>query len=48
MDPYSSDGHDGFVENGEIINDKTLPIHQNVYRSSRFNDIIGPSDSDGW
>jgi len=23
MDPYSSDGHDGYVENGKIINDKT-------------------------
>ena len=26
MDPYSSDGHDGLVENGEIMNDRTLPI----------------------
>ena len=26
MDPYSSDGHDGFVENGEIINDKTFTV----------------------
>ena len=26
MDPYSSDGHDGFVKNGEILNDETLEI----------------------
>ncbi|MFN9502622.1 MAG: porphobilinogen synthase, partial [Chryseotalea sp.] len=26
MDPYSSDGHDGLVEDGKIINDKTLDI----------------------
>jgi porphobilinogen synthase len=26
MDPYSSDGHDGIVENGEILNDETLEI----------------------
>ena len=24
MDPYSSDGHDGYVKNGEILNDITL------------------------
>ncbi|MFN3589259.1 MAG: KH domain-containing protein [Spirosomataceae bacterium] len=26
MDPYSSDGHDGIVRNGEIVNDETLHI----------------------
>ena len=26
MDPYSSDGHDGLVCDGEIVNDDTLPI----------------------
>ena len=26
MDPYNSDGHDGLVREGEIINDLTLPI----------------------
>ena len=31
MDPYSSDGHDGYVENGRIVNDVTLPILQNQY-----------------
>ena len=24
LDPYSIDGHDGFVENGRIVNDKTV------------------------
>jgi porphobilinogen synthase len=32
MDPYSSDGHDGIVENGHIMNDETLRgIGQNVF-----------------
>ena len=46
MDPYSSDGHDGFVENGEIINDKTLPIlaKMAVAQAQAGIDIIGPSD----
>src|ERR1700746_543374 len=26
MDPYSSDGHDGYVKDGEILNDETLEI----------------------
>lgn len=46
MDPYSSDGHDGFVENGEIINDKTLPIlsKMSIAQAQAGIDIIGPSD----
>lgn len=46
MDPYSSDGHDGYVENGEIINDKTLPIlaKMSVAQAEAGADIIGPSD----
>ena len=46
MDPYSSDGHDGFVENGEIINDKTLTILANmaVAQAKAGADIIAPSD----
>ncbi len=46
MDPYSSDGHDGFVENGEIINDKTLPIlgKMAIAQAQAGIDIIGPSD----
>jgi porphobilinogen synthase len=46
MDPYSSDGHDGFVENGEIVNDKTLTILGNmaVAQAQAGADIIAPSD----
>ena len=46
MDPYSSDGHDGLVEKGEIINDKTLPIlaKMSVAQAQAGIDIIGPSD----
>jgi len=46
MDPYSSDGHDGIVENGKIINDKTLDIlgKMSVAQAQAGADIIGPSD----
>ncbi len=46
MDPYSSDGHDGFVENGQIINDATLPIlaKMAVAQAQAGIDMIGPSD----
>lgn len=46
MDPYSSDGHDGFVENGKIINDKTLPIlaKMAIAQAQAGIDILGPSD----
>ena len=46
MDPYSTDGHDGLVENGEILNDETLPILANmsVAQAQAGIDIIGPSD----
>lgn len=46
MDPYSSDGHDGLVENGKILNDETLPILANmsIAQAQAGIDIIGPSD----
>jgi len=46
MDPYSSDGHDGYVENGAILNDRTLPIlaKMSVAQAQAGVDIIGPSD----
>ena len=46
MDPYSSDGHDGLVENGKIVNDKTLPIllKMSIAQAQAGVDIIGPSD----
>ncbi len=46
MDPYSSDGHDGLVQNGLILNDPTLPIlnRMAVAQAEAGFDIIGPSD----
>ncbi|HYG51430.1 MAG TPA: porphobilinogen synthase [Flavobacteriales bacterium] len=46
MDPYSSDGHDGYVEKGKILNDKTLPIlaKMAVAQADAGIDIVGPSD----
>ncbi|MGV8879664.1 MAG: porphobilinogen synthase [Sphingobacteriaceae bacterium] len=46
MDPYSSDGHDGLVENGEILNDETLVIlgKMAVAHAQAGADIIAPSD----
>ena len=46
MDPYSSDGHDGLVENGEILNDKTLPIlaKMSLAQAQAGFDMLGPSD----
>ena len=46
MDPYSSDGHDGLVENGKILNDPTLEILGNmaIAQAQAGADIVGPSD----
>ncbi|MDN3668541.1 porphobilinogen synthase [Echinicola jeungdonensis] len=46
MDPYSSDGHDGLVEDGEILNDETLEIlgKMAMAQAQAGADIIGPSD----
>lgn len=46
MDPYSSDGHDGLVRDGQIINDETLEIlaKMSVAQAQAGVDIIGPSD----
>jgi len=46
MDPYSSDGHDGLVDNGEILNDQTLEIlaKMAITQAKAGADILGPSD----
>lgn len=47
MDPYSSDGHDGIVdENGKILNDETLEVlgKMALTQAEAGIDIIGPSD----
>ncbi len=46
MDPYSSDGHDGIVRNGEILNDETIEVlgKMALAQADAGADIIGPSD----
>ncbi len=46
LDPYSSDGHDGVVRSGKILNDETLPIlaKMAVAQAEAGFDLIGPSD----
>lgn len=46
MDPYNSDGHDGYVRAGKIQNDETLPIlaKMSVAQAEAGFDILGPSD----
>ena len=46
LDPYNIDGHDGFVENGRILNDKTIEalVKQALSQAKAGADIIGPSD----
>lgn len=46
MDPYSADGHDGIVENGEILNDETLVVlgKMALAQARAGSDIVGPSD----
>ena len=46
MDPYSIDGHDGWVEDGQILNDKTLPVLAKMAaaQAEAGFDMIGPSD----
>lgn len=46
MDPYSSDGHDGIVQNGEVLNDETLEVlgKMALAHARSGADIIAPSD----
>jgi porphobilinogen synthase len=46
LDPYSSDGHDGIVRSGEIINDETVAILalQALNHARAGADLIAPSD----
>jgi porphobilinogen synthase len=46
MDPYSSDGHDGLVEGGRIVNDATLEIlaAMAVSQAAAGADLVAPSD----
>jgi porphobilinogen synthase len=46
LDPYNSDGHDGIVRDGEIINDETLMAleRQALVQAESGANILGPSD----
>lgn len=46
LDPYNINGHDGFVENGKIVNDKTIEalVKQAISQAEAGVDVIGPSD----
>ncbi|MEO0863393.1 MAG: porphobilinogen synthase [Pseudomonadota bacterium] len=46
LDTYNINGHDGFVENGEIVNDRTVEalVKMALAQADAGADIIGPSD----
>lgn len=46
LDPYSSYGHDGIVENGEIVNDPTVEalVKMSVSHAQAGADFVAPSD----
>lgn len=46
LDPYNSDGHDGLVVEGEIVNDETVRAlcRQAVSHAEAGADVISPSD----
>ena len=46
LDPYNANGHDGFVVNGEIVNDETVEalVRMGLAQADAGADILGPSD----
>ncbi|MBM3520409.1 MAG: porphobilinogen synthase [Alphaproteobacteria bacterium] len=46
LDPYTSHGHDGLLENGEIVNDATIDVlvRQALLQVEAGCDIVAPSD----
>ncbi|MEP2530507.1 porphobilinogen synthase [Shimia sp.] len=46
LDPYNINGHDGFVVDGQILNDETVEalVKQALSQAEAGADIIGPSD----
>ena len=46
LDPYNSDGHDGLVRNGVVLNDETLLALERMalVQAEAGCDILGPSD----
>jgi porphobilinogen synthase len=46
LDPYSSDGHDGILKDGQILNDETIEVlvSMSLAQAAAGADILGPSD----
>ncbi len=46
LDPYSSEGHDGIVQNGQILNDQTVGVlvKQALVQAAAGADFVAPSD----
>lgn len=46
LDPYSSYGHDGIVENGQIVNDPTVEalVRMSISHAEAGADMVAPSD----
>ena len=46
LDPYNSDGHDGLVRDGRILNDETIEVlcRQALVQAAAGCDVIAPSD----
>ncbi|MFT4277833.1 MAG: porphobilinogen synthase [Rhodopseudomonas sp.] len=46
LDPYTSHGHDGLIEDGRILNDETVAVlvQQSLVQAEAGCDVIAPSD----
>ncbi|MCC1480398.1 porphobilinogen synthase [Roseibaca sp. Y0-43] len=46
LDPYNANGHDGFVVDGQIVNDETVEalVKMGLAQAEAGADILGPSD----
>jgi len=46
LDPYNANGHDGFVMDGQIVNDETVEalVKMGLAQAEAGADILGPSD----
>jgi len=46
LDPYTNHGHDGLIDNNEILNDETIEslVKQSVLLAQNGADVIAPSD----
>ena len=46
LDPYTNHGHDGLIENNEILNDETIEtlVKQSLLLTQNGADVIAPSD----